>query len=89
MPQQASPGAEGTYYSGTLVCKGEGVKYAAHIALQRVIDHLVLLHARFAAEAFGHDLGSEMVSISGKVADRHLCVGNSLAYQFFDLIVRP
>src|SRR5690606_40577021 len=38
------------------------------------------------AETLRDDLGGIMVSVSGKVADRHLCVGNPLAYQFFDLM---
>src|SRR5690606_34337363 len=50
------------------------------------LDHLVLLHAGLAAETLRDDLGGIMVSVSGKVADRHLCVGNPLAYQFFDLM---
>jgi hypothetical protein len=27
-----------------------------------------------------------MISVSGKVADRNLCAGNTFAYQFFDLM---
>lgn len=55
--------------------QGECVQHTAHITLQRIIDHLVLLHAGLAAETFRDNLGGIMVSVSGKVADRHLCVG--------------
>ena len=40
---------------------------AAHIALERLIDHLVLLHTVFAAERLADNLGGKMVAIAGKV----------------------
>ena len=51
------------------------VQHAAHAALERVIDHLVLLHAGLALEGGGGDHGGVMVIVVGQVCDRHLRVG--------------
>ena len=55
----------------------ERVQRPAHVAFQRLVDHLVLLHAAFAAKALGHDLGGIVVAVAGEVADRHLGVGDA------------
>jgi hypothetical protein len=54
---------------------------AAHVALQRLVDHLVLLHAALATEAFGHHLGGIMVTVAGKVANRDDGVRNAFLDQ--------
>ena len=41
---------------------------AAHVALQRLVDHLVLLDAALAAEALRDDLGGIMVAVAGQIA---------------------
>src|SRR5262249_21272855 len=49
----------------------ERVEDAAHLALERGIDELMLLHARLAAEARRDHRRSIVVAISREIADRH------------------
>src|SRR5262249_61153554 len=58
--------------------KGESVKGAAHPALQRRIDQLVLRHARLAAEILGDDFRLPMVIVAGKIGQRDPGVGKRL-----------
>jgi hypothetical protein len=41
----------------------------AHLTFQRIINHLVLLDARFAAKRFRHDRRGVMVAVAGEVVD--------------------
>src|SRR3979490_2329365 len=61
------------------------VKYAAHLALQRLIDDLVLLDAGFAAERLRDHGRRIVVAIAGQIADRHLGVGYSRLDHRFDI----
>src|SRR5260370_7433140 len=62
------------------------MKHAAHLALQRLIDDLVLLDAGFAAERLRDHGRRIMVAVAGEVADRHLGVGNSRLDHRFDIM---
>src|ERR1700682_2249150 len=62
------------------------VKYAAHLALQRLIDDLVLLDAGFAAERLRDHGRRIVVAIAGQIADRHLGVGYSRLDHRFDIV---
>src|SRR3546814_17039912 len=55
--------------------KRKRVKHSAHIALQGIIDHLVLLHLALAAESLGADFGRIVISVAGKVANGHARAG--------------
>src|ERR1700682_2500838 len=61
------------------------VKYSAHLALQRLIDDLVLLDAGFAAERLRDHGRRIVVAIAGQIADRHLGVGYSRLDHRFDI----
>src|ERR1700694_4384640 len=63
----------------------QGVKHAAHLALQRLIDNLVLLDAGFAAERLRDHSRRIVVAIAGQIADRHLGVGYSCLDHRFDI----
>ena len=45
------------------------MQFAAHAALEGGIDHLVLLHAGFALEGSGDDVGGVVIAVAGEVAD--------------------
>src|ERR1700681_2609364 len=62
------------------------VKYAAHLALQRSIDDLVLLDAGFAAERLRDHGRRIVVAIAGQITDRHLGVGYSRLDHRFDIV---
>ena len=49
--------------------QGEGVEVAAHLALERIVDHALLFDPRFADEGGRDHLGGVMVAIAGEVAD--------------------
>src|SRR5208282_6863431 len=53
------------------------MQLAAHFALQRLIDDLVLPHSRLAAKGLGNDGRRVMVAVTGEIADRHLGVRNA------------
>src|SRR5688572_6303588 len=44
--------------------QSERVQLAAHLGLERLVDDLMLLHPRLAAEAFGDDSGGIVVSVA-------------------------
>ena len=44
----------------------------AHLALQGVVDHLVLLYAGLARELLGHDMRREVVAVACEVGDGDL-----------------
>ena len=52
------------------------MQFAAHVAPQRLVDHLMLLDARLAAEALRDDLGGIMVAVARQIADRHVGIGD-------------
>src|SRR5712692_8162446 len=54
--------------------QGERMQRAAHLAFQRVVDHLVLLHPRLAAKRGGDHGRRIMVTVAGEIADRHFRV---------------
>src|SRR5574339_1174899 len=62
------------------------VQRAAHVALQGVVDHLVLLHPCLARELLGHDAGGIMVAIPREVGDGHLGVGKADLDEPLDLL---
>ncbi len=49
--------------------KRQGMEVAAHLALQRLVDHLVLLDPRLALEQGGHDVGGIVVAVAGEIPD--------------------
>jgi len=53
------------------------VQLTAHAALEGGIDHLVLLHAGFALEGGGDDVGGIVVSITREVADGDDRIGSA------------
>ena len=57
---------------------------AAHMALERGIDHLMLRHPAFALEGGRRDGGGEMVVVAGQIANLHLGVGERLFDIGFD-----
>ena len=61
------------------------MQLAAHLALERIIDDLVLLHPGFAAKCLGQHGGGVVVAIAGEIADRDLCVGNPHLDQALDI----
>src|SRR5579871_872345 len=61
------------------------MQLAAHLALKRVVDDLMLLHPRFAAEGFGNDRGRVMVAVTREVAYRHLRIRNAGSDQPLDI----
>src|SRR5262245_7593989 len=63
----------------------ERVQDAAHLALQRGVDQLMLLHARLAAKARRDDGRGVMVAVAGEVADRHLGVRDARLDQALNL----
>jgi len=44
--------------------QGKGMQLAAHAALQRLVDHLVLLDAAHARESLGRNSRGEMVAVA-------------------------
>src|SRR5207302_8878617 len=59
----------------------QGMELAAHLALERLIDNLVLLDAGLAAKRFGDDGRGVMVTVACQIADRHLRVRYARADQ--------
>src|SRR6185295_6581093 len=60
------------------------MQLAAHLAFQGLVDELMLLHPRLAAER-GRDHGRRIVvAVAGKVADRHHGVGDAATDQLLD-----
>ena len=56
-----------------------------HAAAKRLIDALMLLHTRLAAEALRHHPRLIMVAVAGQIDDLDPRVGNPLADQALDL----
>ena len=52
----------------------ERVKFVAHPAAQRLIDHLVLLHPAFAAKRAGDNVRGIVVAVAAQILDRDLRV---------------
>src|SRR5438552_11742071 len=65
--------------------QGERVQLAAHFGLERLIDDLVLLHPRLAAEGFRQHGGGIVVAVSGQVADGYLGVRQARLDQPLDV----
>src|SRR5204863_8325132 len=77
---EAQPGARGIAINLPLWRAGlqrQCVQLAAHLALERLIDDLVLGHPRLAAERLGDDGRGVVVAIAGEIADRHQGVRNA------------
>src|SRR5215813_4415597 len=64
----------------------QGVQDPPHAALQRLVDHLVLLHPGLAPEFLADDMGGVMVAIASKVSDDHLGIGKAGLDQARDLL---
>ena len=62
----------------------ERMQLAAHVALQRGIDDLVLLHPRLALERRGHDGRGVVIAVAGEIADLDLRVGQGSPDQPLD-----
>ena len=60
---------------GALRLQGEGMQLVAHAALQRLIDHLVLLHPALALEGGGDDVRGVMVAVAAQILDRDRASG--------------
>ncbi|MDA4629741.1 hypothetical protein NZA98_01190, partial [Escherichia coli] len=58
---------------------------APHIALERIIDHLVLLNARLAAKTLGDDFRGIVITIACQIANGHLRVRNRVLDHFLDV----
>ena len=54
------------------------MQHAAHLTLQRIINHPVLLDPRFAAKCFGHDCCGIVIAVAGEIVDRDPCVGKAV-----------
>src|SRR5436190_246966 len=65
--------------------EGQGVEFAAHLALQRGVDELVLAHARQAGERRRDDAGLVVVAVAGEVLDLDRGVGEALAQDGFEV----
>jgi hypothetical protein len=53
------------------------VQLSAHASLQRLINHLMLLHALLAAEGRRYDARRIVVAIAGEIANLDLRIGKS------------
>ena len=62
------------------------VQHAAHLALQRLIDDLVLLHAGLAAEGLRDHGRGIVVAVAGEVTDRHLGIGDRCLDHRLDIV---
>src|SRR6202165_2193627 len=61
------------------------VERAAHLPLQGLVDQLMLLHPRLAAEGFGDHGGGIMIAVAGEVANGDLGVRDAALDQPLDL----
>src|SRR5665213_1691694 len=66
--------------------QGQRVKLVAHAALERLVDHLVLLHAVLALEGGGDHLRGVMVAVAAQILDRDARVGQAFLDQPFDRV---
>src|ERR1700691_3086971 len=66
--------------------QSERMQFAAHFALKRRIDDLMLLDAGFATKRFGDDGRRVVIAIAGKVADCYLGIGNARPDQPLNVI---
>src|ERR1700728_4929044 len=66
--------------------QSERVELAAHFALQSVVDDLVLLHPGFPAKGLGDDGRGVVVAVTGKIANRHLCVWDASPDKSLDIV---
>src|ERR1700676_2196465 len=62
------------------------VQHPAHLALQRLVDDLVLLDPGFAAERLRNHGRGIVVAIAGQIADRHLGIGYRRLDHRFDIV---
>ena len=62
------------------------MQLAAHLGLERLVDDLVLLHPRLAAEALRQHRRRIVVAIAGQVANCHLGVGDARLDQALDFV---
>src|SRR5205085_3477318 len=99
MPKYRNPRARlGIYANGSLAgrmaarsarrrtgLQRQGMELAAHLALERLIDNLMLLDAGLAAKRLGGDGRSVMVAVAGQIADRHLRIRYARADQTLDI----
>ena len=53
------------------------MQLVAHAALQRLIDHLMLLDAGLALEGGGDDGGGVVVAVAAQIVDAYLRVGET------------
>src|SRR5262245_24824640 len=66
--------------------QGQGVQRAAHAALQRLVHHLVLLHARLASKLARDDVSGVVVPVPGKVFDGDFSAGEAGLDKPLDLL---
>src|SRR6516164_10850296 len=62
------------------------MELAAHLAFERLVDDLVLLHPRLAPKRLRHHRGGIVVTVTGEIADRHLGVRDARLDQALDLV---
>merc|ERR1712185_359300 len=65
--------------------QGQGVQLGAHAALQRGINHLMLLNARFAAKRLAHDVARVVIAVAAQILNGYRRVGQAFLDQLFDL----
>src|SRR5690242_13592000 len=62
----------------------ERMQLIAHAAAQRLIDHLMLLHAGLALEGARDDMGGVMIAVAAQILDAHLRVRQTILDQPLD-----
>jgi hypothetical protein len=63
--------------------QGKGVQRTPHLALQSVVNKLVLLNPRFATEALRQHGSGIVVAIAREVPNRDLGIGNAVLDELF------
>ncbi len=58
---------------------------AAHMSLQRVVDHLVLLDPALADKGRGSDARTVMITVAGEIDHNDLRIGKSLLDKALDI----
>ena len=62
------------------------MQLAAHAALERRIDHLVLLDAGLSLEGRGYHIGGIVVAVTGQIADFDHGIGEGFPDEALDLV---
>src|SRR5215203_6844478 len=76
-PRGAQSGTRSRSGVGYPRLQRQGVQLAAHLALKRLIDQLVLLDARFTLEGCRNHGCGIVIAVANEIADGHLGVRNA------------